>query len=123
MSLRLYGTISGCGRSAGAVIPSLGSGRYAPGPNIGLPSSLKCEAPKYTINACWGQPGSLATVSHLGYADSFGLGHHPSNLLARSTARTSSACQGLMRRQSAILDASGASTNWRCKAANVLSSS
>src|SRR5207249_4333216 len=63
MSLRLYGTISGCGRAAGAVIPSLGSGRYAPGPNIGLPSSLKCEAPKYTINAGWGQPGSLATVS------------------------------------------------------------
>src|SRR5438552_13999567 len=64
MSLRLYGTISGCGRAAGAVIPSLGSGRYAPGPNIGLPSALKCEAPKYTINACWGQPGSLATVSN-----------------------------------------------------------
>src|SRR5438093_7559033 len=81
MSLRLDGTISGCGRAAGAVIPSLGSGRYAPGPHIGLPSSLKCEAPKYTINACWGQPGSLATVSHLGYADSFGLGHHPSNLI------------------------------------------
>ena len=28
------------GRSAGAVIPSLGSGRYSPGPNIVLPSWL-----------------------------------------------------------------------------------
>src|SRR6266702_1370415 len=64
MVLRLYGTISGCGRSAGTVIPSLGSGRYAPGPNIGLPSWLKGSDPNYTINVCWGQPGVLATVSN-----------------------------------------------------------
>src|SRR5882672_3781687 len=63
MSLRLYGTISGGGRSAGDVIPSLGSGRYSPGPNIVWPSLLKCEDPNYTINAYWGQPGILATVS------------------------------------------------------------
>src|SRR5712691_13444956 len=63
MSLRLYGTISGCGRAAGTVIPSLGSGRYAPGPNIGLSSWLKGEDPNYTINVCWGQPGILAIVS------------------------------------------------------------
>src|SRR5262245_16429205 len=34
-------TISGCGRSAGAVIPALGSGRYSPGPNIVGPSWRK----------------------------------------------------------------------------------
>src|SRR5881409_210228 len=88
MSLRLYGTISGCGRAAGAVIPSLGSGRYAPGPNIGLPSSLKCEAPKYTINACWGQPGSLATVSFRSYilseARQNGTGDHEHTARAMS---------------------------------------
>src|SRR5262249_45772494 len=63
MSLRLYGTISGWGRSAGAVIPALGSGRYSPGPNIGLPSWLKGADPHCTINVFWGQPGALATVS------------------------------------------------------------
>src|SRR6266566_9442558 len=63
MSLRLYGTISGCGRSSGAVIPALGSGRYAPGPNIVLPSWLKGSDPNFTINGFWGQPGALATVS------------------------------------------------------------
>src|SRR5215469_11476976 len=56
--------ISGCGRSAGAVIPALGSGRYSPGPNIGLPSWLKGSDPNCTINVFWGQPGALATVSY-----------------------------------------------------------
>src|SRR4029077_4069152 len=55
--------ISGCGRSAGAVIPALGSGRYTPGPNIVLPSWLKGSDPNFTINGFWGQPGALATVS------------------------------------------------------------
>ena len=45
MAVRRYGTLAGCGRAAGTVIPSLGSGRYAPGPNIGLPSWLKGEDP------------------------------------------------------------------------------
>src|SRR5215510_594328 len=63
MSLRMYGTISGWGRSAGAVIPALGSGRYAPGPNIGLPSWLQGADPHCTLNVFWGQPGALATVS------------------------------------------------------------
>src|SRR5262245_47934807 len=63
MSLRLYGTISGWGRSAGAVIPALGSGRYSPGPNIVLPSWLQGSDPHCTLNVCWGQPGALATVS------------------------------------------------------------
>src|SRR5262249_23351680 len=63
MSLRLYGTISGWGRSAGAVIPALGSGRYSPGPNIVLPSWLKGSDPNCTITVFWGQPGALATVS------------------------------------------------------------
>src|SRR5215831_9436382 len=63
MSLRLYGTISGWGRSAGAVIPALGSGRYSPGPNIVLPSWLQGSAPHFTLNVFWGQPGALATVS------------------------------------------------------------
>src|SRR5215813_11956182 len=63
MSLRLYGTISGCGRSAGAVIPTLGSGRYSPGPNIVLPSWLKGSDPHFTITVFGGQPGALATVS------------------------------------------------------------
>src|SRR5215831_35257 len=65
MSLRLYGTISGCGRSAGAVIPALGSGRYSPGPNIMLPSWLKGSDPNFTINVFGGQPGALATVSRI----------------------------------------------------------
>src|ERR1043166_4707553 len=55
--------ISGCGRSAGAVIPALGSGRYSPGPYIVLPSWLKDSDPNCTINVFWGQPGALATVS------------------------------------------------------------
>src|ERR1700746_2027007 len=55
--------ISVCGKSAGAVIPVLGSGRYSPGPNIVLPSWLKGSDPHFTINGCWGQPGALATVS------------------------------------------------------------
>src|SRR5919197_4139636 len=63
MSLRLYGTISGWGRSAGAVIPALGSGRYSPGPNIVLPSWLQGSDPHCTLNVFWGQPGALATVS------------------------------------------------------------
>src|SRR5262245_40928526 len=63
MSLRLYGTISGWGRSAGTVIPALGAGRYAPGPNIGLPSWLQGSDPHCTLNVFWGQPGALATVS------------------------------------------------------------
>src|SRR6266481_5548956 len=63
MSLRLYGTISGCGKAAGVVIPSLGSGRYAPGPNIVSPSWLEGEDPNYTINTGWEQPGILAIVS------------------------------------------------------------
>src|SRR5215471_9635653 len=63
MSLRLSGTILGCGRSAGAVIPALGSGRYSPGPNIGLPSWRKGSALNFTTNVVWGQPGALATVS------------------------------------------------------------
>src|SRR5215510_10540127 len=63
MSLRMYGTISGWGRSAGAVIPALGSGRYSPGPNIVLPSWLQGSDPHCTLNVFWGQPGALATVS------------------------------------------------------------
>src|SRR5262250_2363287 len=55
--------ISGWGRAAGAVIPALGSGRYSPGPNIGLPSWRKGSDPNCTINVFWGQPGALATVS------------------------------------------------------------
>ena len=39
------------GRSAIAVIPSLGSGRYAPGPNMALSSWLTCWGQHYTINA------------------------------------------------------------------------
>src|SRR5215468_10846438 len=65
MSLRLWGTSSGWGRSAGAVIPALGSGRYSPGPNIVLPSWLKGSDPNCTITVFWGQPGALATVSNL----------------------------------------------------------
>src|SRR5215471_14798615 len=65
MSLRLSGTILGCGRSAGAVIPALGSGRYSPGPNIGLPSWRKGSALNFTTNVVWGQPGALATVSNI----------------------------------------------------------
>ena len=38
------------GRSAGAVIPALGSGRYSPGPNIVLPSWRKGLDPHCTIN-------------------------------------------------------------------------
>src|SRR5215831_6192069 len=63
MSLRLWGTISGWGKSAGTMIPALGSGRYAPGPNIVWPSWLNGSDPNYTINACWRQPGLPATVS------------------------------------------------------------
>src|SRR4030095_15565126 len=55
--------ISGCGRSAAAVIPALGSGRYSPGPNIVLPSWRKGSDPHCTLNVFWGQPGALATVS------------------------------------------------------------
>src|SRR5215831_12692465 len=55
--------ISGWGRAAGAVIPALGSGRYSPGPNIGLPSWLQGADPHCTLNVFWGQPGALATVS------------------------------------------------------------
>src|SRR6185369_1420673 len=62
-SLRLYGTISGWGRSAGAVIPALGSGRYSPGPNIVWPSWLQGSDPHFTLTVFWGQPGALATVS------------------------------------------------------------
>src|ERR671925_522264 len=65
MSWRLEGTISGCGRSAGAVIPALGSGRYSPGPHIGLPSWRKGSDPHFTLNVFWGQPGALATVSDI----------------------------------------------------------
>ena len=39
------------GRSAIAVIPSVGSGRYAPGPNMALSSLLACWGQNYTINA------------------------------------------------------------------------
>src|SRR4030095_3864361 len=56
--------ISGCGRSAGAVIPTLGAGRYSPGPNIVLPSWRKGSDPNCTITVFWGQPGALATVSY-----------------------------------------------------------
>src|SRR5215813_1934036 len=59
--------ISGCGRSAGAVIPALGSGRYSPGPNIVLPSWRKGSDPNFTINVFWGQPGALATVSNFAF--------------------------------------------------------
>src|SRR6516164_10790101 len=59
--------ISGWGRSAGAVIPALGSGRYSPGPHIVLPSWRKGSALNFTTNVVWGQPGALATVST--YAD------------------------------------------------------
>src|SRR5262249_49800569 len=45
------------------MIPALGSGRYAPGPNIVWPSWLNGSDPNYTINACWRQPGLPATVS------------------------------------------------------------
>src|SRR5215475_13488416 len=41
--------ISGGGRSAIAVIPSVGSGRYAPGPSIALPSLFECWSPNDTI--------------------------------------------------------------------------
>src|SRR5499433_96992 len=57
--------ISGCGRSAGAVIPALGSGRYSPGPHIVLPSWRKGSALNFTTNVVWGQPGALATVSKI----------------------------------------------------------
>ena len=57
------GTSSGWGRSAGAVIPALGSGRYSPGPHIVLPSWRKGSALNFTTNVVWGQPGALATVS------------------------------------------------------------
>src|SRR5215469_8192561 len=57
--------ISGWGRSAGAVIPALGSGRYSPGPNIVLPSWLQGSDPHCTLNVFWGQPGALATVSQI----------------------------------------------------------
>src|SRR5499426_3214257 len=74
MSLRLYGTISGGGRSAGAVIPALGSGRYSPGPNIVWPSWRKGSDPHFTLTVFWGQPGALATVSVLlVFAHSVGL--------------------------------------------------
>src|SRR5262249_24667965 len=46
------------------MIPALGSGRYAPGPNIVWPSWLNGSDPNYTINACWRQPGLPATVSY-----------------------------------------------------------
>src|SRR5215831_13947694 len=65
MSLRLWGTISGWGKSAGTMIPALGSGRYAPGPNIVWPSWLNGSDPNYAINACWRQPGLPATVSEI----------------------------------------------------------
>src|SRR5215467_8119525 len=58
--------ISGWGRSAGAVIPALGSGRYSPGPHIVLPSWRKGSALNFTTNVVWGQPGALATVSKIG---------------------------------------------------------
>src|SRR5262249_39738049 len=51
------------GRSAGAVIPALGSGRYSPGPHIVWPSWLQGSDPPCTLNVFWGQPGALATVS------------------------------------------------------------
>src|SRR5712692_6435250 len=52
MSLRLEGTISGAGRSAIAVIPSVGSGRYAPGPNMAVSSLLAYWGQHYTPTVC-----------------------------------------------------------------------
>ncbi len=46
-----------------AVIPSVGSGRYAPGPNIALLSLLECLDQNNTINVLRGPPGILAIVS------------------------------------------------------------
>src|SRR5215475_13041356 len=81
--------ISGCGRSTGAVIPALGSGRYSPGPNIGLPSWRKGSDPNFTITVFWGQPGALATVSkklrflkdelHMGHLVFYGQESHMSH--------------------------------------------
>src|SRR5215470_6457944 len=51
MEVRLEGTISGGGKSAIAVIPSVGSGRYAPGPNIAVSSVLACGGQHYTTHA------------------------------------------------------------------------
>src|SRR5262249_53764648 len=65
MALRLERMISGWGRSAGAVIPTLGSGRYSPGPNIVWPSWRKGSDPHFTLTVFWGQPGALATVSKM----------------------------------------------------------
>ena len=61
------------------MIPSLGSGRYSPGPNIGLSSWLKGEDPNYTINVCWGQPGILAIVS-------FSVQYHPGKTIQELAA-------------------------------------
>src|SRR5207245_5376936 len=44
-------------------IPSVGSGRYAPGPNIALLSLLECLDQNNTINVLRGPPGILAIVS------------------------------------------------------------
>src|SRR5215467_729162 len=49
MEVRLEGTSSGGGKSAMAVIPSLGSRRYVPGPNIAVSSVLACWGHNYTI--------------------------------------------------------------------------
>jgi hypothetical protein len=54
---------SGGGSSADVMMPSLGSGRYAPGPNMVWPSWFKDEDPNDTINIGSGQPGILAIVS------------------------------------------------------------
>ena len=45
------GTISGGGKSAIAVIPSVGSGRYTPGPHMVLSSVRACWGHNYTIKA------------------------------------------------------------------------
>src|SRR5215468_7528875 len=56
---------SGGGRSAGTVIPSVGSGRYAPGPNIALPSLLRCWTGTIRQMSLGGhpKPGIYTTVS------------------------------------------------------------
>src|SRR5215813_5848382 len=76
--------ISGWGRSAGAVIPALGSGRYSPGPHIVLPSWRKGSALNFTTNVVWGQPGALATVSNRLRLDD--RRHFPQSLLAQPGA-------------------------------------
>src|SRR5215467_15528917 len=65
MEVRLEGTISGGGKSAIAVIPSVGSGRYTPGPTMVVSSLIMLGTALYDKcpTGAIPKPGSSTTVS------------------------------------------------------------